>query len=326
MKKLFAIAFALMIGCSVTLPATPFSYQFFNSDGTAQTNRILMQAWPPATNTWTVYGTNVIYGGQIITLDPNSSGYGTNYAYPNTYRLFLSNLNSGFFISLPDTSSQIALGSCLISAPQVAGPLGFFGMVTNWLGYMPATNNAAGIKFALGYTPATNSLPGITNALGYTPPNSTYASLTNSLGLDPASNNAAGIKFALGYTPPTNSYVSLTNALGLDPASNNAAGIKFALGYTPATNSLVGITNAIGFMPLASNVVLTASVLPQIGYIGVTNLNATMLTNWATGTIICWTNLAIGTAPTLGAPDGSLLVATNGNTYVRSNATWVNLK
>ena len=34
----------------------------------------------------------------------------------------------------------------------------------------------------------------------------------------------------------------------------------------------------------------------------------------------------VPTAPTLGAPDGSLLITTNGVVFTRTNAAWVNLK
>lgn len=121
-------------------------------------------------------------------------------------------------------------------------------------------------------------------------------------------------------------YGVLTNMLGYAPATNTALGVKAALGYTPPTNSLASLTNAFGFLPLSSSATISAALLPQLGSVGVTNLNGTMLTNLGTGTIICWTNLAIGVAPTLGAPDGSLLITTNGVVFTRTNAAWVNLK
>ncbi len=294
------------------LALTPFSYQFYNSDGTAQTNAITMEAWPRSTNGWTVYGTNIIWGSQSITLAPGTNGYGTNAgAFPNTYRLWLSNLNSGFYISLPDNSTQqVSLGSCVVSAPQTAGPIGLFGMVTNWLGYMPATNNAAGIKWALGYTPATNSYVGLTNAAGFVF----------------ATNGIAAITNTLGYNPQNATFAALTNTLGFKPATNGIAAITNTLGYNPQNATFAALTNTMGYMPLATNVVLAESVLPQLGYIGVSNLNGSIATNRGTMTLTITTNLAIGTAPTMAAPDGSWLVASNGNFYVRSNATWVNLK
>lgn len=280
---------ALVTGHSslVALGVTPFSYQFYNSDGSANTNTATMEAWPRSTNGWTVYGTNLVWGSQTITLT-NAGGYGTNLgAFPNVYRVWFSNLNSGFYVRLPDTNLQVSLGACVVAVPQVAGPVTLFSQITNALGFYPLASNTTSLLAALGYTPATNGLAAITNTV---------------------------------------TAASMVGMLGYQPASNSAAGIKFALGYTPATNSLVGITNALGYLPQPTNVVLTASVIPPLGTIGVTNLNSTLLTNLGTGTVICWTNLAAGVAPTLGAPDGSLLIATNGNLYTRSNATWVNLK
>jgi hypothetical protein len=229
----------------VSLATTPFSYQFYNSDGTAQTNPITMIAWPPSTNAWTVYGTNIIWGSYEITLTPNASGFGTNHAYPNTYLCFVSNLNSGFYAALPDTTNMVSLGTYLTTAPQVAGPVGFYGMITNLLGFAPSTNSLAGIVAALGYTPPTN----------------TYAGLTNAAGVVFATNSNAGIVAALGYTPATNTYAAatnllsfiptydgITNKLGFGPATNTSAGLIAGLGYTPLTNSYAAMTNTAGFV------------------------------------------------------------------------------
>lgn len=262
------VAVGLFVACSA-VATTPFSFQFYNSDGTAQTNPVTMTAWPPSTNTWTVYGTNIIYGGNIITLTPNTSGYGTNHAYPGAYLLFNSNLNSGFYATLPDTTNVVALGMYLTSAPQTAGPVGFYGMITNLLGFAPASNNLAGIRGALGYTPPTN----------------TYAGLTNALGLVPASNYLAGITAALGYTPPTNTYAGLTNAAGLVFATNTSAGIIAALAYTPASNTYAAFTNIVGFVfatnqPLKTNVVIAATVAGgQTNTLYITNGIVTRVTN-----------------------------------------------
>jgi hypothetical protein len=211
MKTIFT--FLLSAFCFPLFGVTPFTYQFYNADGTAQTNRVTMEAWPRATNAWTVYGTNIIWGSQPITLNPDTNGYGTNYAFPNTYRLYVSNLNSSFFISLPDTSNQIALGSCLIAAPQVAGPLGFYALVTNWLGFAPATNNLAGIVASLGYTPLTNTYAAVTNVAGFVPATNGLAALTNTL-------THAALVGIHGYTPATNTYAAFTNILGFVPATN----------------------------------------------------------------------------------------------------------
>jgi len=255
---------------SLALATTPFSYQFYNADGSAQTNVITMTAWPPATNTWTVYGTNIVYGGVTLTLTPNASGFGTNHAYPNTYRLFITNLNSGFFISLPDTTNQVALGSCLTAAPQVAGPVGFYGMVTNWLGFAPSTNNNAGIVAALGYTPATN----------------TYAALTNILGYGPATNTSAGLIAGLGYTPATNTYMALTNILGYGPATNTSAGLIAGLGFQPATNTLAAITNLLTSEALIGEL----GFQPATNALRMTNVSLSIIVPGSTTNILHITN------------------------------------
>jgi hypothetical protein len=266
---------------------TPFSYQFFNSDGTPQTNRISMEAWPRSTNQWTVYGTNIIYGSKVITLDPDATGYGTNYAFPNTYRLFMSNLNSGFFISLPDTTNQIALGTCLTDAPQVAGPIGFYGMVTNWLGFAPPTNsvasisnllNFASLRSALAFQPVTNDLASLTNLL-------TSTALIGELGYTPMASNSVDVVTALGFQPATNSLASITNLL-------TPAAILGELAFQPATNG----------------------ILPDI------------VTNMTTGIGFAFTNLALGSSPSHAMPNGSIIQGTNGNVYVRTNGAWINLK
>lgn len=274
---LILLLILLLISLRPALCATPFSYQFYNSDGTAQTNPITMTAWPPATNTWTVYGTNIVYGAQNITLTPNASGYGTNYAYPNTYRLFVSNLNSGFFIALPDTTNQISLGSCLIAAPQTAGPLGLYGMITNWLGYAPATNSNLGIRGALGYVPLTNTLAGITNVLGYIPLTNTYAAITNTAGFVPATNGLAALTNTLtdaalagihGYRPATNTVAGFTNVLGFTLQAMTYANLTNALGFKPPTNPPLALTAVLPFITPGS---ITNQLYITNGYVTKTN-------------------------------------------------------
>ncbi len=224
--------------------ATPFSFQFFNSDGSAQTNAITMQAWPPSTNAFTVYGTNIVFGTYGLTLTPNSSGYGTNFAYPNSYRCYVSNLGSFFYVLLPDSTQQLALGSCLVSAPQVAGPLTWYGIFTNSLGFAPLASNALAVKGALTYTPATNSFAGLTNALGFNPQNATYAALTNTL----------------AFVPATNGLAALTNTL-------TDAALVGIHAYRPATNGFAALTNVLGFLPLSTNGLIPTALLPQLAVV-----------------------------------------------------------
>lgn len=247
--RFFNLLAALLLAACSARATTAFTYQFYNADGTAQTNAITMTAWPPSTNTWTVYGTNIIYGGLNITLTPNSSGFGTNHAYPGAYRLYVSNLNSGFYVTLPDTTNTVSLGTYLTSAPQTAGPIGFFGMVTNWLGYSPATNTSAGLIATLGYTPLTN----------------TYAAMTNAAGFRFATNTSAGLIAGLGYTPATNTYAAATNLLSFIP---NYAGITNALGFRPATNAatMTNLSLSVLVPGSTTNIIhITNGVVNRIG-------------------------------------------------------------
>jgi len=131
--------------------ATAFYGQFYNANGTAITNAGTLTAYPQQ-NTWTVYGTNVIFGGGTINLTPNAGGYFTNWCYPNGYRLTFAGITGSLYVQIPDTTNFISLAQCVTNAPTYGGtPLNSYGLVTNWLGFAPA--------------PAT--LPGITNSLGF---------------------------------------------------------------------------------------------------------------------------------------------------------------
>lgn len=203
----------------VNLGATPFYGKIPNSDGSFQTNVVLMQAYPPA-NTWTVYGTNIVYGGRIITNLPNASGYFSNWCYPNTYRVTVPALSSSFFVNILDTTNFLSLAVYITNAPVVSGTyLDGYGLVTNWLGYAPVRP-----------TPA-----GVTGALGYTPPTNTYSAFTNIAGVF-ATNNGPITYSQLPFTPPTNSYSALTNALGFVPGTNT-------IGLTTNFTFLNGTTN-----------------------------------------------------------------------------------
>lgn len=195
----------LLLILSPNSPAgpTPFFGKFYNADGSPQTNVIQMQAWPPANN-WTIYGTNMVYGGAVITLVPDTTGYFSNAAYANTYRLLVTNLNSGFYMTLLDTTNFLSIAVYATDTPTVGNILNGFGLVTNWLGYTPA--------------PAT------------------YAGISNAQGFASATNNNAGIVFAQGFASATNSNGGIVSAQGFSSATNNNAGITAAQGFASATN------------------------------------------------------------------------------------------
>ena len=161
--------FALLL-CAFALnsSATSFFGKFSNSDGSPQTNTVLLQAWPPV-NTWTAYGTNMIYGAYVITNQPNSVGWFSNSAYPNVYRVYVPALDSGFFVNLLDTTNFLSLSVYATNVATFSGSyLNGYGIVTNWLQFPPATNSPAGIIAALNYTPPTNSSATIVNGVLFT--------------------------------------------------------------------------------------------------------------------------------------------------------------
>ena len=279
------LAFALLLitlhASRFTLSAgpTPFYGKFYNADGSAQTNVIQMQAWPPANN-WTIYGTNMVYGGAIMNLVPDATGYFSNAAYANTYRLLLTNLNSGFYMTLLDTTNFLSIAVYATDTPTVGNILNGFGLVTNWLGYTPAPATYAGISNALAFQVATNSNSSLSNTLSasfaiYSP--ATYVSISNALGFAAATNSNAGIVFALGYTPPTNSYSAFTNIAGVFATNGgplSLSQITAALTYTPATNTAAGLRSTLGYQPatnpvivLNTNLLFTASGVTNTMYI-----------------------------------------------------------
>lgn len=265
--------------------STPFFIQGFQSDSPALTNQIGVSYWPPSDHPFTTYGTNIIYGGNIVTITPNASGYASNWLYPGTYRFYITNLNAAFVASIPDTTNFNSLALYVTNVPGFNGVgLNSYGVVTNLLGlapatnstpgieaalgYVPATNNNAGITFALGFAPATNSNSGITFALGYTPATNSVTGLTSTLGFAPATNDSPGIVSALGFAPATNTYDGIASALGFAPATNSSPGIVAALGFTPPTNSYSGITNSLGFRPATNS---TSGITSALGYTPATN-------------------------------------------------------
>jgi uncharacterized membrane protein YidH (DUF202 family) len=196
MKKIFLILVLILIAMAGAVRATPFIQVFQNPDGTAQTNSFTLSAYPAA-NVWTVVGTNLVYGNYAITFTPNSSGYISNAIAPNTYQLLFSNLNSGFYLTIPNTTNVVSLSACVTSVPTTGNILTGYGLVTNWLSFAPATNSSSGIIAALGYMPPTNN----------------YSSLTNALTFAPATNNPATniIVYVSGLTVTTNGSGAITN-------------------------------------------------------------------------------------------------------------------
>lgn len=158
------VCLALCLGTSAI--ATPFYFQGYARFGVAQTNIVTMQVWPPQ-NYWTAYGTNLVYGGDIITNVPNAGGFFSNAVYPNTYRVYVPALNSAFFVVIPDTTNYLSLTTYATNVAPTQNPLSTFGIITNLLGYAPVQPTTAAVISALGYTPVSNTYAALTNVAGF---------------------------------------------------------------------------------------------------------------------------------------------------------------
>ena len=125
---------------------TPFYFSMPINGGLYQTNPVTFQAWPPTANGFVVIGTNIVYGANIVTNTPNATGFFSNSLYPNSYRVFMPDLNAAFFVTIPNTTAYASLSVYITNAP-VSTPfagyaVGTFSGITNSLGYWPATNNS----------------------------------------------------------------------------------------------------------------------------------------------------------------------------------------
>src|ERR1700741_1656204 len=156
MKTLF-ITLALLLVTS--LQATPFYYIALNADGSAQTNYVTMQSWPPNGSGFTTYGTNIIFGANAIyTNVPNASGFFSNWLYPGLYRVSIPAKNAGFFANILDTTNYASLAFYATNTPPTQTGGSGFTIITNWLGYTPVAPTFPGVTNALGFGPTTNSL------------------------------------------------------------------------------------------------------------------------------------------------------------------------
>ena len=147
------LALALLLCCLPCQALTPFYLRTLNGDGSANTNQVFVQAWPLQTNLFTTYGTNVIFGAPVYVYTPDNTGYFTNALEPNVYRVTLTNFGSGstyaFTVNLPDSGALTPLASCVTNLPIYPGAQSMYAVLTNWLGFAPATNSSAGILFWL---------------------------------------------------------------------------------------------------------------------------------------------------------------------------------
>ena len=224
-----------------------------------------------------------------------------NSLLPLTYTVTYANSPSsqpGYFVSITDTTNYLPLITYVTAVPVVSASFGTqFGLVTNWLGYWPATNTPAGIQAAVGFVIATNggfvSLGQITAGLGYTPPTNSIAGLNFVYGLPPAAvpatNTDPRIVFAVTNTTAlwgTNVMLvrlltpglSLTNSYTTN--SDNSVTLNIGMAFQAATNVLTRMTSSNPTNSYATGTLYTNGNFKSF------------LTGYATGGILNYTNNA----------------------------------
>jgi len=268
---------------------TPFYYQGFLANGAPQTNTIYVSQYPANATQFSIYGTNIIFGGNVTNFTPTATGFATNALFPGQYKFYVTNLNASFLVNIPDTLLTNSLALYLENPATVSSGAGLSGfqIITNLMGMIPA--NAANTNDF-----ARATLAGITNALAMIPAN---AANTN----DFARATLAGI----------------TNALAMIPA--NAANTN---DFARAT--VAGITNALAMIPANAantNDFARASANGLSLAIG-SRTDVKVITNGATVIFSYNTNGVPGSAFT-NYPQGSLLVTTNGQLFQLTNLVWI---
>ena len=187
MKTLLSILIVFVAAAAQAL--TPFTFHWYYSNGQPMTNTGYMTPYPPATQTTVLWGTNFVFGNSTtpIILQPNALGFGTNFAEPNQYRVYVTNNASpsagfAFLVNITDTAITNDLATYAVAVPVVYTLSTSYGWVTNLLGYAPQVATFAALTNSLGYWPLTNTPGGITNTLGYVPLQPTFAAVTAALG------------------------------------------------------------------------------------------------------------------------------------------------
>ena len=147
MKTFIKILFVLALFAEVVQAGpTPFYFYSRFSNGAANTNQVLIQAWPEQNNFTIVDQTNIVWGGFIQTNQPDANGYFSNSIYANDYRVFFPALNDGFFVHVLNTTNFESLA---IYATNIAA------IQSGFAGY--AVGTLAGITAAQGFQSASNT-------------------------------------------------------------------------------------------------------------------------------------------------------------------------
>lgn len=252
MKTILAFLLLLCYVVHAAVTPTPYTFQFTDANGNADTNYTTMQGWPVATGSASVVSNVVVFSGplNLVTnqfIPPFTLG--TNSAMPGNYRVFCPANGVGFLVSIPATTNQLPLSIYAVGVPVVYASSSLYFYLTNALGFQPLPATLAAVIAQLGFQPATNTTGSITNLLGGTPIVASYSSISNVLGFVIATNGGALAYSQLPYTPPTNTLAGITNAIGYRPATNGAALAYSLFPYLPATNPPAGFafTGTLGY-------------------------------------------------------------------------------
>jgi len=343
--------------CSGQTLGTPFYAQFYNADGSPQTNIITMQVWPPDDNAFTVDGTNVIFGDRIYTNTPTATGFWTNRLFANTYVVKIPSAGRSFFVKLLDTQTYLPLATYVTNVANVGTAFTLFNLLTNGLGFIPANASNLNAGFLLSGTipdaRQSANMTRFTNQIVTSISNASASAFflsrwTNADGsFWYAASNAAAIWHA-----PTLAEVDAakpgipTNQAAIDLLKpflmTNYTTMVADINYVPATNTYAAATNLLqasraivdmmGFTPLANT---SIAIFTAMGFVppNITNTpgmftagpDLFIITNGAPGPhtpLLIYTNLGTGIAPVFNAPSGSELIASNGASYHMTNTIW----
>jgi len=218
----------LLFLCAFAAEAiTPFFYQGYLANGAPQTNTIFVSQYPANANQFSLYGTNIIFGGNVTNFTPTAGGFSSNALFPGRYRFYITNLNASFTATIADTTNYLSLGLYMDNPSTVSSGTGLTGLqiITNLMGMIPA--NAANTNDFARATPA-----GITNALGLIPAN---AANTN----DFARMTADGLSLSISNLTSVKVITNGASVL-LSYKTNGVPGIAFT-NYPPG--SLLVTTN-----------------------------------------------------------------------------------
>lgn len=291
MKKTFLILASVLCLLASAL-ATPFFYKGYFADGTLNSNLVsvtIYQATGGAPQ-YSVYGTNIVYGGKVLTLVPDATAYTSNWLFPGRFRCTVSNLNASFIVNVPDTTNFLSLALYMENAATVSSGVGLnsYQLITNLLGKVPV-DAAQTNQFAIA---------AMTNAYALSASLGTIASR--------ASNDFFLVSSAGTIAGRASNDFALASSVGpIAIRSTNDFALAASLGTMAlrSTNDFA-MTNYDGLSQTISNLT-----------------NVKVITNGALVFIAYKTNGVPGSAFT-NYPPGSLMATTNGGMYRLTNSAW----